>query len=159
MSVTVSTIEASDPQSVTAAAGQLGGHIAELEAAVAKQRAVLARVEAAWQATGGEAAAETAELDIAGQVELRTRLESVRAALTTGGAHLDAIRIGLMELVTALRAMGWTVTDDGLAVAPFFPPVLKHFEPGFTAVIQRLVGLFDEVDESTAEAVSAAVKD
>lgn len=155
MSVTVSTIEASDPQSVTAAAGQLGGHIAELEAAVAEQRAALTRVDAAWQATGGEAAAETAELDIAAQVELRTRLESVRAALTTGGAHLDAIRVGLMELVTALRAMGWTVTDDGFAVAPFFPPVLKHFEPGFTAVIQRLLALFDQVDAGTAQAVSA----
>ncbi len=159
MSVTVSTIEASDPQSVTAAAGQLGGHIADLDAAVAEQRAALAHLDAAWQAEGGgAAAAATAERDIAVQMQMRAQLESVRAALTTGGAHLDAIRVGLIELVSALRDMGWTVTDDGFAVAPLFPPVLENFEAGFTAVIQRLLGLFSQVDTSTAEAVRGAVE-
>lgn len=155
MSVTVSTVEASDPQGVTAAAGQLAGHIADLDAAVAEQRQALARLDAAWQ-DGGEGARASAEQDIAVQLQMRARLESVQTALATGGAHLDAIRVGLIELVSALRGMGWTVTDDGFAVAPFFPPVLKNFEPGFTAVIQRLLGLFSQVDASTADAVRTA---
>lgn len=158
MSVTVSTVEASDPQGVTAAAVQLGTDIAALDAVVDEQRQALARVGGAWQADGGDAAATTAEQDLAEQLELRTRLESARAALTTGGAQLDAIRAGLVELISGLRGMGWTVTDDGIAVAPFFPPVLKQFEAGFTAVIQRLLGLFDQVDAGTAEAVRAAVE-
>ncbi|MBX7452301.1 hypothetical protein GR927_30320 [Mycolicibacterium sp. 3033] len=156
MSVTVSTVEASDPQGVTEAAGRLGTDIVELDAIVSERRHALARIEAAWQAAGGDAAVATAGQDLAVQLELRDRLESVRVSLATGGAHLDAIRGGLMELVSALRGMGWTVTDDGIAVAPFFPPVLEHFEPGFTAVIQRLLGLFTRVDASTADAVRAA---
>ncbi|MEH3143165.1 MAG: hypothetical protein PGN37_23990 [Mycobacterium kyogaense] len=158
MSVTVSTVEASDPQGVTAAAGRLDGHIADLDAAVDEQKQALERVRAAWQAAGGDAAVATAEEDLVVQVRLRSRLESVRAALASGGVNLDAIRIGLTELVTALRGMGWTITDDGIAVAPFFPPVLKNFEPGFTAVIQRLLGLFDQIDGTTADAVRAAVE-
>jgi len=158
VSVTVSTVEASDPQGVTAAAGRLSRDIVELDAVASEQRQALARIEAAWQAAGGDAAVASAEQDLAVQLELRGRLESVRAALTTGGAHLDAIRVGLLELVSALRGMGWTVTDDGVAVAPLFPPVLERFEPGFTAVIQRLLGLFDQIDTGTAEAVSRAVE-
>ncbi|TRW86419.1 hypothetical protein FK535_07570 [Mycolicibacterium sp. 018/SC-01/001] len=158
MSVTVSTVEASDPRGVIAAADQLGGHIADLDAVVDHEQQSLARVRAAWRAPGGDAAVSTGEQDIAAQLQLRARLESVRLALVTGGAQLDAIRVGLVELVTALRGMGWTVTDDGFAVAPFFPPVLKNFEPGFTVVIQRLLGLFGQVDGVTSEAIDGAVE-
>ncbi|MEW5812239.1 MAG: hypothetical protein AB1925_22670 [Actinomycetota bacterium] len=157
VSVAVSTVEASDPQGVTAAASELTSRIADLDGALAEHQQALARVRASWQASARDAAAATAEQDVAALTQMRDRLESVRTALTTGGAHLDAVRTGLVGLVAALRGMGWTITDDGHAIAPVFPPLLKHFEPGFSAVIQRLLQLFDQIDATTAEAISRAV--
>lgn len=157
MSVTVSTVEASDPQGLTAAAGRLGGTIADLDGAITEQQQALDRLRAAWQGTAADAAIARAEKNLTEQLQLRARLESVRAALATGGAQMEATRTGLMGIVGTLRATGWTVTDDGRAIAPVFPPLLEQFEPGFTAVIQRLLQLFDQVDAATAGAVRTAI--
>lgn len=157
LSVTVSMVEASNPQGLTSAAGRLGVTIGELDAVIATQREALARLRAAWQGAGSEAAIAKAEQNLTIQLQLRSRLETVQKALSTRGAQLGATRDGLMGLVDVLRGTGWTVTDDGRAIAPFFPQLLKQFEPGFTAVIQRLLQLFGEIDASTAGAIKTAI--
>ncbi len=63
----------------------------------------------------------------------------------------------MTAIVGGLRAGGWTVTDDGHAIAPVFPSLLRQFEPGFTAIIQRLLQLFDQIDAATAGAVRTAM--
>jgi hypothetical protein len=157
LSVTVSTVEASDPQALTAAADQLGGKIADLDGIIADQRQALEQLRSAWQGAAAEAAIAKAERDLTEQLRMRARLESARTALARGGAQLDAIRSGLLGLVGTLRAAGWTVTDDGHAIAPPFPPLLATFQAGFTAVIQRLLALFDQTDAETAGAVRTAI--
>lgn len=157
MPVTVSMVQASNPDGLTAAAAQVGTRIGELDTLIATQRQALERLRAAWQGAAGEAAVATAEKNLTAQLALRCRLEAVQKALGTGGARLGATRAGLMDLVGALRATGWTVTDDGHAIAPMFPLILKYFEPGFTAVIGRLLQLFDEIDATTAGAIRTAI--
>lgn len=157
MSVTVSMVEASNPQGLTAAAGALGTKIVELDAVIATEREALDRLRAAWQGAGSEAAIAKAEQNLTSQLQLRARLETMQKALSTGGAQLGATRDGVTGLVDMLRAGGWTVAEDGRATAPPFPPLLRHFEPGFTAVIQRLLQLFGEIDATTAGAVRTAI--
>ena len=138
VSVTLSAVCAADPQELTTAADRLGGVLRELD-----EHAAATRLRA--------------ELELAVQTELRARVGAVQSALSAGGAQLAATRDGLLEVVTALRARGWTVGEDGTAVAPAFPPLLAHFAPGFTTVIQRLLGLFADIDARTAAAVRAAI--
>ncbi|MGE2733787.1 WXG100 family type VII secretion target [Mycolicibacterium vaccae] len=138
MSVMLSAVCAADPQKLTTAADRLGGVLRELD-----ERAAVTQLRA--------------ELELAVRTELRARVGAVQAALSAGGMQLAVARDGLLGLVTTLRAQGWTVGEDGTAVAPAFPSLLAHFAPGFTAIIQRLLGLFAEIDAKTAAAVRAAI--
>ncbi|MGY4653980.1 alpha/beta hydrolase [Mycobacterium sp. URHB0021] len=156
MSVSVSTVEASNPDALTAAAGRLTPKIAAVDATIATQRAALVRLKAAWQGTGSDAAVAMAEKNLGQQEALRGRLHGLQSVLQNGGTQLSSARDGLLRIVKTLRAMGWTVSDDGPASAPRFPPILKLFEPGFTAVIQRLLQLYSDIDEATAGAVRTA---
>ncbi|MCV7367652.1 alpha/beta hydrolase [Mycolicibacterium duvalii] len=157
MSVTLSTVEASNPQAMTAAAGRLAGAIGELDSVMAAQRQALTQLRAAWQGAAADAAVARAERDLSAQAHLRARLQVMQEALATGGAQLGTTREGILGLVSALRAAGWTVSDDGRAHAPMFPLLLKQFEPGFTAIIQRLLELFAEIDATTAGAIRTAL--
>ena len=118
MSVTVSMVEASNPDGLTAAAAQVGATIGELDTVIATQRQALDRLRLAWQGAAGEAAIVKAEQNLTTQLQLQFRLEAVQKALGTGGAHLGATRDGLMDVVGTLGATGWTITDDGRAIAP-----------------------------------------
>ncbi|MGE2732255.1 WXG100 family type VII secretion target [Mycolicibacterium vaccae] len=138
MSVMLSAVCAAAPQESTTAADRLGGVLRELDE---RATATLLR----------------AELEPAAQAELRSRVDAAQLALSTGAAQLAVTRDGLQELVTALRAKGWAVGEDGTAVAPALPSLLAHFAPGFTAIIQRLLGLFADIDATTAAAVRAAI--
>lgn len=157
MSVTLSAVSATDPQALTAAAARLGTAVGELDATMAARRQALTQMRAAWQGAASEAAIVRAERDLTTQAELRARLVAAQSALSTGGAQLAMTRSGLLGLVSALEATGWTVSDDGRATAPMFPPILKRFESGFTAIIQRLLRLFADIDASTAGAVRTAI--
>ena len=56
MSVTVSMVEASNSDGLTAAAAQVGATIGELDTVIATQRQALDRLRLAWQGAAGEAA-------------------------------------------------------------------------------------------------------
>ncbi|MEZ0342420.1 alpha/beta hydrolase [Mycobacterium sp. pV006] len=150
-------MSATDPQALTAAAARLGTAVGELDAVMAAQRQALTQMRAAWQGAASDAAIARAERDLTAQAQLRARLVAAQSALSTGGAQLAMTRSGLLGLVSTLEAAGWTVADDGRATAPMFPPILKRFESGFTAIIQRLLRLFADIDASTAGAVRTAI--
>ncbi len=86
LSVTVSTVEASDPQALTAAAGRLGDRIAQLDGVVAEQRQALDRLRAAWQGGAGDAAIGKADQHLTAALQLRARLAAAQQALADGGA-------------------------------------------------------------------------
>ncbi|WNG88448.1 hypothetical protein C6A87_004160 [Mycobacterium sp. ITM-2016-00317] len=158
MPFTVSTVEASDLRSLMAAANELGAKIGELDELIAEQRRSVQQLRNAWQGDAGEATIAQAEHHLAAQLRLRDRLAGVRGALAGGGEHLAATRDGLTDLVAALRASGWTVTDAGHAIAPPSPALLKRFEPGFTTLIRRLLRLFDEINAGTAAGISGVLR-
>ncbi len=156
MSVSLSTVEGSNPAALSSAAGRLDAKITSLEASLERQRQAVARLREGWQGSAAEAAVRKAEQVINRQEELRARLVVIRQALSSGGAHLGSVRTGLMRIVGVLRATGWTVGEDGTARAPLLPVLAWMAAPMVTALVRRLLYLFDEADRQTAAAIRAA---
>jgi uncharacterized protein YukE len=156
VSVSLSTIEASNPDSLTSAAAELGDKINSLEASLDVQRHAVAQLRDAWEGSAADAALRRAEQAIDRQEELRARLVGIQRALCSGGAHMASARAGLRRIVGTLRATGWTVGEDGTTFPPLFPTFAWLMAPVFTALVQRLLNVFDLVDQQTAAAIHAA---
>ncbi|MCW2587933.1 MAG: alpha/beta hydrolase [Mycobacterium sp.] len=156
VSVSLSTIEASNPDSLTSAAAELGDKINSLDASLDVQRHAVAQLREAWEGSAADAALRWAEQAIDRQEELRARLVGIQRALCSGGAHMASARAGLMRIVGTLRATGWTVGEDGTTFPPLFPTFAWLMAPVFTALVQRLLNVFDLVDQQTAAAIHAA---
>ncbi|MGE2835425.1 alpha/beta hydrolase [Mycobacterium sp. SMC-4] len=157
MSVTVSTVLASRPEQLLASAAELGTQIAALDVTMDGQRQALTRLRESWEGRAAAAAIVTAEQDLNRQEELRARLSALRQALDAAGTQLSFARSGLLTVVSMLRATGWHVADDGTATPPPLPPLLRLMAPAWTAILQRLLALFDQIDAQTAAAIHAAV--
>ncbi|ANE78364.1 alpha/beta hydrolase [Mycobacterium adipatum] len=157
MSVTVSTVQASRPEQLVAAATELGTKIAALDTTMAAQRQALAQMRAGWQGQAASTAIIKAEQNLNRQEELRARLSALRQALTTGGIQLGFTRNGLLTTVAMLRAVGWQVAEDGAATAPPLPPILRLMAPAWTAILQKLLAVFAQIDAQTAAAIQAAI--
>ena len=155
--MSVSTVEASHPERLVDAAGQLGGKIAQLDTVMADQRRALTELRASWEGQAADAAVARAERDLDRQEALRARLMALQTALQSGGAQLSSTRTAVMSVVNMLRGAGWQVADDGTATAPPFPPILKLFAPAWTAIAMKLLALFGQIDQSTAAAIDAAL--
>lgn len=157
MSVSVSTVEASHPQSLTEAANQLETRIGQLDGIIADQRRSLDELESAWQGQASTAALAKGEADLQKQIALRGRLQAMQAALASGGSQLSSARDAVLSVVNGLRAVGWHVADDGTATPPpWFPVWLKVMAAPFTVIIRRLLAAFDTADQQTAAAIRAA---
>ncbi|WP_284235015.1 alpha/beta hydrolase [Mycobacterium antarcticum] len=157
MSVSVSTVESSDPTSLTTAASELGSSIVRLDAVIADQRRALDDLESSWQGEASTAALARGEADLQKQIALRGRLQALQSALNSGGSQLSSARDAVLTVVNGLRAVGWQVADDGTATPPpWFPSHLAIMAAPFTAIIRRLLDLFDTIDRQTAAAIRAA---
>ncbi|MDT5400044.1 MAG: hypothetical protein QOK33_3275 [Mycobacterium sp.] len=154
--VSLSTIEASNPDSLTSAAAELGDKISSLGASLDVQRHAVAQLRDAWEGSAADAALRRAEQAIDRQEELRARLVGIQRALCSGGAHMASTRAGLMRIVGTLRATGWAVGEDGTTFPPLLPTFAWLMAPVFTALVRRLLNLFDLADQRTAAAIHAA---
>jgi uncharacterized protein YukE len=153
----VSQVAASQPDTLLTAAAQLGDRIGELDAAIAGQRQVIAQLRGSWAGSAADAAVARAERHIADMDQLRGRLVACRAALQRGGAQLSSARAGLVSIVSGLRALGWRVADDGTCTPPpNLAPVFAGLAKAWTAIVKKLLDLYDAIDRETADAVRAA---
>jgi hypothetical protein len=154
MSVSVSVVEAARPEALTTAAADLGVKVTELNTTIDAQRNALRDLQNGWQGMAADAALARAEIDLAKQTALRDRLLLTQQVLQTGGAHLTQVRSALLQVVASLRAQGWQVSDDGVATPPpNLPDPLKDTAPAWTAIIQKLLTIFEQVDSQTAAAM------
>lgn len=153
----VSEVAASRPETLLTAAAQLGGKIGELESAIAGQRRVIAALRGSWAGTAADAAVARGERHIADMELLRGRLLACQAALQRGGAQLSSARTGLLSIVSGLRAQGWRVADDGTCTPPLnVTRVFAVLAQAWTAIVKKLLDLYDDIDRATADAVRAA---
>jgi hypothetical protein len=151
MAVSVSLVEATNPEALTTAATDLGGKVALLNSTIDAQRTAVRDLTGGWQGTAADAALARAERDLAKQTGFRDRLQQAQRALQTGGTYLGQAKGALVGIVNTLRSQGWHVSDDGVATPPpTLPPVLKSTAQAWTAAVQRLLTLFGEIDKQTA---------
>lgn len=155
--MTVSTVQASRPEQLVASAADLGSKIAALDSTMAAQRQALVHMRASWQGQAASAAIIKAEQNLNRQEELRARLSALQQALNAGGIQMGFARNGLLATVEMLRAVGWQVADDGTATPPPLPPILRLMAPAWTAILQKLLVLFGQIDAQTAATVQAAI--
>lgn len=155
--MTVSTVQASRPEQLVAAAADLGTKIVTLDATMTTQRQALAHMRTSWQGQAASAAIIKAEQNLNRQEELRARLSALQQALNAGGIQLGFTRNGLLATVGMLRAVGWQIADDGTATPPPLPPILRLMAPAWTAILQKLLAVFAQIDAQTAAAVQAAI--
>lgn len=154
MSVSVSSVDAARPEALTTAAVRLGAKITELNSTIDGQRNALLDLQNGWQGIAANAALARAEIDLAKQTDLRDRLILTQQVLQTGGSHLTQVRSAILQVVTSLRAQGWQVSDDGVATPPpNLPAPLKGTATAWTAIIQKLLTIFEDVDSQTAAAL------
>lgn len=157
LSVTVSTVQASQPEQLVTAASDIRGKISSLDAAIASQRQALAHLRASWQGKAATAAVAKAEQNLDRQEELRARLSALQEALQSGGSQLSSARTAVLFVVEMLRGTGWQVADDGTATPPPFPVILRLLAPAWTAIIKKLLAAFAQIDNQTAAAIAAAL--
>jgi hypothetical protein len=151
MSVSVSSVEAARPEALTTAAGGLGAKITQLNTTIDAQRKALGDLQNGWHGMAANAALARAGIDLSRQIVLRDRLMITQQVLQTGGSQLTQVRSAVVQVVGSLRAQGWQVSDDGVAIPPpNLPEPLKGTAAAWTAIIQRLLTIFDQVDSQTA---------
>lgn len=151
MAVSVSVVEATQPEALTTAASSLSGKVAQLNSTIDAQRGALRDLQGGWQGTAADAALSGAERDLAKQTGFRDRLQQAQRALQTGGTYLGQAKGALVGIVHTLRSQGWQVSDDGVATPPpTLPPVLKSTAQAWTAIVQKLLTTFGQIDAQTA---------
>jgi uncharacterized protein YukE len=151
MAVSVSLVETTRPEELTTAATNLGGKVAQLNSTIDTQRNALRDLQGGWEGEASQAALARAERDLAKQTGFRDRLAQAQQILQTGGTHLAQTRSALLGIVNTLRGQGWQVSDNGVATPPAtLPQVLKGTATAWTAIVQRLLTTFGEIDKQTA---------
>ena len=123
----------------------------QLNSTIDAQRNALSELQSSWQGTASEAAATRAERNLKRQTHFRDQLEQTTKTLQTGGTHLSQARSALLGVVSSLRSLGWQVSDDGVSTPPpTLPTALKSTAPAWTAIVQRLLTTFDDIDKQMA---------
>lgn len=157
MALSLSIVEASRPEGLGDAANEMQIKLADIDTIISEQHDAMARLSDAWHGRAADAAAAQMTEDLSRQLGLRSKLSVVHSALVAGVVLLSSIRSAVLSVVDSLRVCGWQIHDDGCAVAPDRPAILKSLEIGFTAVIQRLLTMFGQADTDTARAIDAAM--
>jgi uncharacterized protein YukE len=151
MTVSVSLVETTRPEALTTAATQIGGKVAQLNSTIDAQRNALRGLQGSWQGTAADAALARGQRDLAKQTGLRDRLTQAQQVLQAGGTHLAQARAAILGIVNSLRGQGWQVSDSGVATPPSnLPPVFKSTAAAWTAVVQKLLTTFGQIDAQTA---------
>lgn len=158
MSVSVSTVRGSKPNSLLDAASDTGRKYSELQALIAGERETLSYLQEHWTGQGASAAIAEGLKQIGMQERAAIRLQELQSALQNGGEQLGALREATLDLVTSLEQLGFSVADDG-TVTPhqwLVGRFLDGLAAKFTGVVKKLLQTFDDVDRATAAAIAEA---
>lgn len=158
MSVSISTVRATQPGRLVDAAETVGRTHAELQTVIAGERELLSALQGHWTGQAASAALTKGLSDLARQERIARRLLNLQSALQNGGMQLEALRDALLDLVSSLERFGFAVADDG-TVTPeqwLVGRFLDGLADRFTAFLKKMLALFTDVDENTASAIDQA---
>lgn len=150
MTATISLVESTQPETVTAAAGRMGTSIAALDDQIAAQQRELATLRVGWQGAAADAAITKAEQNLNRQRDMHSRLLSVQSVLNAGGTNMGAMRAQVISLAAQARSLGALVSDDGTVSSTGHHPLLNpNVAAAYSNSLHALLNQFDAVDEAT----------
>jgi Alpha/beta hydrolase len=158
MSVSVSVMRASQPSRLLDAAADAGRKYDELQTVIAGERESLSYLQQHWTGQAASAAIAEGLKQIGMQQRVAVRLQELQSALHNGGEQLGALRDAILDLVSSLEQLGFSVADDG-TVTPhqwLVGQLLDGLAAKFTGMVKKLLQTFADVDRQTAAAIAAA---
>lgn len=158
MSVSISTVRASQPGKLVDAAEAMGQKHSEMQAIVTGGRELLSSLQEHWSGAAATAAIDKGLDDIAKQERVARRLLNLQSALANGGMQLSALRDALLDLVSTIERFGFAVADDG-TVTPeqwLIGRFLDSLADKLTGFLQKMLQLYTDLDENTASAIDQA---
>ncbi|MDG4667361.1 alpha/beta hydrolase [Mycobacterium sp. 236(2023)] len=158
MSVSISTVRASQPDKLVDAADSMRTKHSELQAVITGQREMLSALQDKWTGDAASAAIAKGLKEIGQQDRVARRLLNLESALRNGGLQMGALRDALLDLVSSIERFGFSVADDG-TVTPqqwLIGRFLDGMADNLTSVLQKMLQLFTDLDENTASAIDQA---
>ncbi|WP_066899062.1 alpha/beta hydrolase [Mycolicibacterium houstonense] len=154
MTVTISTVTASTPTTLSEAAAQLKGKVEQLDMQISKQRQILAELGADWKGTAADAAIASGNQNLERLSGLRSRLENIQIALKSGESNLTPLRTEILNVAKQAMSLGATVSDDGTVTASGSSKLMTPtLAAAYTSTLKSLLQQFGSVDEALANAV------
>ncbi|MEV0671243.1 alpha/beta hydrolase [Mycobacterium sp. NPDC050441] len=170
MTVTIAQVQASQPEALTRAAGQMGVAAATYQAQIEKQQANLAKLASGWQGTASDAAIADGLKTFTQMQRVHDAMVKVQDPLQAGGAQLTQQRTSVLQTTAQLEGQGWQVAPDGtVTVRPGSALdryaqlstvnvlMVRALAARNTAALKKLLAEFDATDQETDQAVQQAV--
>lgn len=168
--VTIPLVEASRPEELVSAAAKAGAAAATLQAQIARQQSTLTTLRTSWQGTAADAALAKAAPTLQQLPLLHQSLIDLQTSLHTDGTALIGHRTALLETVSQLTALGWSVAPHGTVsvqagsaldqyarISPANAMRVQQLAATHTVVVARLLGEFDAADRRARGGITAAV--
>ena len=89
--MTIPVISASNPSTLSQAAGQLRSKVAQLDTSINAQRQTLSQLSSGWQGAAASAAMAKGTTNLQRVATLRDSLQALHHALSSGGAQLSQL--------------------------------------------------------------------
>ncbi|OMC36545.1 hypothetical protein A5740_06045 [Mycobacterium sp. GA-1841] len=154
MTVTISTVTASNPSALSDSAAQLQGKIDRLDELIGNQRQLLASLAADWKGTAADAALAAGNKNLRQLVDLQSRLANIQTALKSGESNLTPLRSEILNVSKQAMSLGANVSDDGTVTAAGSSKLMTpKLAAAYTSTLKSLLQQFDSVDEALANAV------
>jgi uncharacterized protein YukE len=151
VAISISAVEASQPERLVSAAIEIGARTAQLDSLISTQRESVNKLREGWSGSAANAALARGQQNLASQEALREKLQTLQGVLATGGGRLSSARTALLDMVVQLRSQGWQISDEGVATPPpTLPEVFRSYPQAYTQMIQRLLKTYDGIDGDTA---------
>lgn len=169
--VSIPDVEASNPDRLTQAAGQVGASAAAVREQLSAGRQALVQLRDGWEGAASDAAATRVERTLAQQQQLADSLQRFRSVLQSGGDQLAATRASTLRILEQLQQQGWQVTAHGNVSVRADGPLQRLFQSSPVSAMQlrqlaatnsvalaKLLAEYDTHDRRLAQDLRNAIK-
>jgi hypothetical protein len=164
MTLTVSQVLGTRPQSLLTAAEEVASSANRLDAQISSQRTQLSRLAGSWTGGASTAAQQQGADMLVGQEGYRDKLRAMQQVMSSGGRQLTGIRSALESMLTGGAGQFWKVADNG-SVSP--GPLLQQYASLFPVLgmqiklkalemesaVKKMLAEFEQADKDTADAM------
>ncbi|BBX28147.1 alpha/beta hydrolase [Mycolicibacterium alvei] len=170
MPVSISQVEASNPEILVLSGADIGTRAARLATQMDQQRAAIEQLRAGWTGTSSDAAIASATASLERMQRLHASLTKLQTVLSGGGGELVQQRSRILSFVGQLEGRGWQVADDGTVsvrpgsvldfyskLSPVNRMLLRAMAAKASAELKSMLAQFETTDNKVGQQVRDAV--